>query len=100
MKLLYSIVVPATDSVELIIPIGVKSCKMRAGSNVLVKGVGVCSTTGINVTPDIKFPIIAGKSPCKFEISQISGAESSTTFYLLITEIGGIPNPDYFKEVL
>lgn len=94
MKLLYSIVVPATGSVELIIPIGVKSC------NVLVTDVGVCSTTGINVTPDIKFPIIAGKSPCKFEISQISGAESATTFYLLITEIGGIPNPDYFKVVL
>ena len=100
MKLYYSISVPANSSVELIIPIGVKSCKMRAGNNVLVEGVGVCSTTGVNVTPDIKFPIIAGKSPCKFEISQISGAAVSTTFYVLITEIGGIPNPDYFKDVL
>ena len=92
MKLLYTITVPANGSVELIIPIGVKSCKMRAGSNVLVEGV--------NVTPDIKFPIIAGKSPCKFEISQISGAAVSTTFYVLITEIGGIPNPDYFEALL
>lgn len=100
MKLLYSINVPATDSVELIIPIGVKSCKMRAGNNVFVGDVGVCSTSGINVAPDIKFPIIDGKSPCKFKISQTSGATTPTTFYLLITEIGGLPNPDYFNEVL
>ena len=96
MKLFYPISVPTTGSVELIIPIGIKSCKMRAGSNVLVENVGVCSNAGVNVTPDIKFPIIDGKSPCKFKISQAGTSEAATTFYVLITEIGGLPDPDYF----
>ena len=98
MKLLYTITVPANGSVELIIPIGVKSCKMRASNNVAVESVGVCATTAVNTVPDIKFPIIDGKSPCKFKITQAAG--SATTFYLLITEIGGIPDPDYFKKTL
>lgn len=96
MKLLYPISVPATGAVELTVPIGIRKCKMRAGSNVLVENVGVCSNAGVNVTPDISFPIIDGKSPCRFKISQASTSETATTFYILITEIGGLPDPDYF----
>lgn len=96
MKLLYQINVPTTGFAELIIPIGIKSCKMRAGYNVTVEDVGVCSTAGVNTLPDINFPIINGKSPCKFKISQTSGGQTTTIFYVLITEIGGIPDPDYF----
>lgn len=81
MKLFYSISVPANGSVELIIPIGVKSCKMRAHNNVTVEDVGVCATTGVNTLPDIKFPIIDGKSPCKFKITQGSGSTTTTFFY-------------------
>ena len=91
MKLLYTISVPTSGSVTLQIPYGISSCKMR-----MVENVGFVSSAGVNQTTDIKFPIINGKSPNTFKISQTGSPETVTTFYLLITELGGIPDPDYF----
>ena len=98
MKLVYTIVVPTSGSVTLQIPYGVSSCKMRMGANGIVENVGVVSSVGMNQITDIKFPIINGKSPNTFKISQAGSPETTTTFYLLITELGGIPNSDYFTR--
>lgn len=96
MKLLYTITVPTSGSVTLQIPYGISSCKMRMGTNGVVENVGFVSSAGVNQTTDIKFPIINGKSPNTFKVSQTGTPEYVTTFYLLITEIGGIPDPNYF----
>lgn len=96
MKLLYTITVPTSGSVRLQIPYGISSCKMRMGTNGMVENVGFVSSAGVNQTTDIKFPIINGKSPNTFKISQTGTPETVTTFYLLVTELGGIPDPDYF----
>lgn len=96
MKLYYTITVPTTGSVTLQIPYGISSCKMRMGTNGMVENVGFVSSAGVNQTTDIKFPIINGKSPNTFKISQTGTPEAVTTFYLLITELGGIPDPNYF----
>lgn len=96
MKLLYTISVPTSGSVTLQIPYGVSSCKMRMGTSGVVENVGWISSVGMNDANDIKFPIINGKSPNTFKVTQTGTAETSTNFYLLITELGGIPDPDYF----
>lgn len=96
MKLLYTIAVPTTGSVELKVPFGVGSCKMRIGRAGTVENVGTISNAGVNQVNDIKFPIINGKSPNTFIISQTGSPESTTIFYLLVTELGGLPDPDYF----
>ena len=96
MKMYYTINVPATGSVTLQVPYGISKCKMRIGTSGVAENVGWISSVGMNDTSDIKFPIINGKSPNTFKVSQTGNSESATTFYLLITELGGIPDPDYF----
>lgn len=96
MKLYYTIAVPVTGEVTLQVPCGVSKCKMRIGTSGVVQNVGWISSVGMNDASDIKFPIINGKSPNTFKVSQTGTSESDTTFYLLITELGGIPDPNYF----
>lgn len=54
---------------------------------------GTIGTAPINQCVDIEFPIVNGKSPCKF-----TSIGENNTYQLLITEIGGTPDPNYFSD--
>lgn len=79
---------------ELILPVGVKQAKIRCDPTSTILGVGICNTATFNVANSINFPIVNGKSPCKFR----NLASNATTFQIVVEEIGGIPDPNYFED--
>lgn len=50
----------------------------------------------MNVGTSFEFPIIDGKSPNTFTIEYWEA--SATTLHILINELGGIPDPNYFSD--
>ena len=78
----------------IILPVGVKKMKIRnisVGSTIVE--LGTIGTSPMNQCVDIEFPIVNGKSPCKF-----TSIGDNNTYQLLITEVGGIPDPNYFTD--
>lgn len=95
MQLLYSATIEPSGNKTLTIPFGVKRCKMRSSAQVpVIIGVGPIGSGAINSVTDFEFPIINGKSPNTFTTSY-AGADT-ISIYLLVQEIGGLPDPDYF----
>ena len=95
MKLLYEVSVPSKANGTIVLPVGVSQVKIRAAVNVNVLNVGVISNAGINQCNSIRFPIIDGKSPNTF--TAFNNGDSAGNLYVFIEELGGIPDPDYFK---
>jgi hypothetical protein len=91
-KLLYTFKLNNNESI--ILPVGVKKMKIRnisTGSTIIE--LGTISSSPINQCVDIEFPIVNGKSPCKF-----TSIGDGNTYQLLITELGGTPDPNYFSD--
>lgn len=91
MQLLYSAEITASNK-TLTVPFGVKRCKMRSSAQTpIIMGIGPIGTTAINACTSFEFPIINGTSPNTFTTS-FGGTE------VLVEELGGIPDPDYFTR--
>lgn len=79
------------------LPVGIKRAKIRTeGSTVFFKELGDSTQ---NKFPEIKsyeFPIFDNRSPCKFTLAKDYPNLSSVQ--VLIEEIGGIPDPNYFED--
>ena len=87
MQLLYSAEITARNK-NLTVPFGVKRCKMRSSAQTpIITGIGPIGATAINACTSLEFPIINGTSPNTF-----------TTTYVLVEELGAIPDPDYFTR--
>lgn len=95
MKLLYSATIEPSGNKTLTIPFGVKRCKMRSSAQVpIIIGVGPIASGTFNSVTEFEFPIINGKSPNTFTTSY--AGTDTISIYLLVQEIGGLPDPDYF----
>lgn len=93
MKLYYNFSLKSSETFEL--PVGIKKIKIRSATKATyILELGYISTVAINQCVDIEFPIINGKSPCKFTNT---GSED-VVLHVLISEIGGIPDPNYFSD--
>lgn len=96
MKLLYSAEITARNK-TLTLPFGVKRCKMRSSAQTpIITGIGPIGTTSINACTSLEFPIINGTSPNTFTTT--FGGTETLTIYVLVEELGGIPDPDYFTR--
>ena len=96
MKLLYSAEITARNK-TLTVPFGVKRCKMRSSAQTpIITGIGPIGTTAINACTSLEFPIINGMSPNTFTTT--FGGTETLTIYVLVEELGGIPDPDYFTR--
>lgn len=96
MKLLYSAEITASNK-TLTVPFGVKRCKMRSSAQTpIITGIGPIGTTAINACTSLEFPIINGTSPNTFTTT--FGGTETLTIYVLVEELGGIPDPDYFTR--
>lgn len=85
---------PVRSTITL--PYGVKKIKIKAsGTGALIKEIGFISSKSINECVSICFPIINEKSPNTFTISY--WADNATQIEIFIEELGGTPDPDYFK---
>ena len=97
MNLLYSATIEPSGNKTLTVPFGVKRCKMRSSTQVpVIVGIGPISSSAFNTITDFEFTIINGQSPNTFTTS-FSGTET-ITIYLLVEEIGGTPDPEYFTR--
>lgn len=98
MKLLYGFnksVYPNGSKVTL--PVGIKKAKfMFLGGYCTIKEVGSIGNHPMNISIPIEFPIIDGKSPNTFTIDYWD--TNAKILYILIAEIGGIPDPNYFSD--
>lgn len=65
-------------------------------ANVSLTELGTIASAGFNMVEDISFPIINGKSPSVFTIN--NWADGAVSLEVLIEEIGGIPDPNYFSD--
>lgn len=98
MKLLYSAEITASNK-TLTVAFGVKRCKMRSSAQTpIITGIGPIGTTAINACTSLEFPIINGTSPNTFTTT--FGGTETLTIYVLVEELGGIPDPDYFTRVV
>lgn len=80
---------PAKSTITL--PYGLKKIKIKgANGGATIKELGY-----INECESICFPIVNGKSPNTFTI--IYWGDTTTEIDIFIEELGGIPDPDYFK---
>lgn len=96
MQLLYSAKITASNK-TLTVPFGVKRCKMRSSAQTpIITGIGPIGTTAINACTSLEFPIINDKSPNTFTTTYV-GTEA-ITIYVLVEELGGTPDPDYFTR--
>ena len=95
MKLLYRAEITASNK-TLTVPFGVKRCKMRSSAQTPITGIGTIGTTPINACVSLEFPIINGTSPNTFTTT--FGGTETLTIYVLVEELGGIPDPDYFTR--
>lgn len=96
MNLLYSANIEPSGNKTLTVPFGVKRCKMRSSAQVpVIVGIGPISSSAFNTITDFKFPI-NGQSPNTFTTS--FGGTETITIYLLVEEIGGTPDPEYFTR--
>lgn len=95
MNLRYIVSVPAASTAAITLPFGVSQVKLRGSVSMPITGIGQISNAGINQCTSIRFPIINGKSPCVF--SAYNSEANTANFYLFVEELGGIPDPDYFK---
>lgn len=78
------------------LPYGVKKIKIKAtGNGVSIKELGYLSSKAINESVSICFPIVNGKSPNTFTITFWS--DTADQIEIFIEELGGKPDPDYFK---
>lgn len=95
MKLLYSAEITASNK-TLTVPFGVKRCKMRSSAQTpIITGIGPIGTTAINACTSLEFPIINGTSPNTFTTF---GGTDAITIYVLVEELGGTPDPEYFTR--
>ena len=96
MQLLYSAEITSRNK-TLTVPFGVKRCKMRSSAQTpIITGIGPIGTTAINACTSLEFPIINDKSPNTFTTT--FGGPETLTIYVLVEELGGIPDPDYFTR--
>lgn len=97
MQLYYSATVSPGETGGINLPFGVKKCKLRCGKDsIAIIGIGPVASTAWSSMTDFEFPIVNGYSPCAFT-TRNSGAES-ITINILVEELGGLPQPDYFTR--
>lgn len=95
MKLIFRVVKSEGNSIT--IPFGIKKCKLVAeGGTIVLENVGPIGSIYINNTIDTEFPIINGKSPCVFKVN--SWGSTGSALNIFVTELGGIPDPNYFSN--
>lgn len=61
-----------------------------------IKELGSIGNHTMNISVPFEFPIIDGKSPNTFTIDYWSN--ETKLLYILISELGGIPDPNYFSD--
>ena len=66
-----------------------------SGGTVTIKELGNITASSLLNSALLEFPIIQGTSPCCFTINWGTNA---TEFTILISELGGIPDPNYFND--
>lgn len=97
MKLLYTFrksSYPINSTITL--PYGIKKMKIKAsGGGASINEIGFITTKSINDAVSICFPIVNEKSPNTFTISYWS--DTTELIEIFIEELGGKPDPDYFK---
>lgn len=69
---------------------------MFLGGYSTIKELGSVGTEPFNIGYPYEFPIIDGKSPNTFTIEYWD--PNAKLLRILITEIGGIPDPNYFSD--
>ena len=84
MKLLYSAEITARNKIR------------SSAQTPIITGIGPIGTTAINACTSLEFPIINGTSPNTFTTT--FGGMETLTIYVLVEELGGIPDPDYFTR--
>lgn len=98
MKLLYRFdksEYPVKSKVTL--PVGIKKAKITfLGGYCTIAELGSIGTQPMSICVPFEFPIIDGKSPNTFTIEYWEA--SASALYILINEIGGIPDPNYFSD--
>lgn len=98
MKLLYAFEkskYPVGSKITL--PVGIKKAKMMfLGAYCSIKELGSVGNQPLSLCVPYEFPIIDGKSPNTFTMEYWES--NATVLYILITEIGGIPDPNYFSD--
>lgn len=98
MKLLYAFYkseFPNKSKVTL--PVGIKKAKfMFLGGYCTIAELGSIGSQPMNLSVPFEFPIIDGKSPNTFTIDYWES--NATVLYILINELGGIPDPNYFSD--
>lgn len=82
---------------KITIPFGIKKMKIKTdvGSATILE-IGGISGQQFNVCTPIEFPIINGKSPNTFTLSYLGS--NTTNVEILLQELGGIPDPNYFSD--
>lgn len=82
---------------KITIPFGIKKMKIRfdvdGGS---ISEIGWITAQPFNTSTPIEFPIINGRSPNTFTISYLGS--NATNVEILLQELGGIPDPNYFSD--
>lgn len=64
--------------------------------SVTILEIGGISSQPFNVCTAIEFPIINGRSPNTFTLTYIG--DDTTSVEILLQELGGIPDPNYFSH--
>lgn len=98
MKLLYVFnKVDFPSGSKIFLPIGIKKIKIRGNAGACsIKELGYISASPINSLPSMEFPIINGKSPNSFTIA--NWTNEAIDVNILVEELGGIPDPNYFLD--
>ncbi len=80
-------------------PVGIKKMKIKGpNGGATVSELGYIASNAINMTQSIEFPIINGTSPNEFTITYWPNEDEKNAIEILVEEIGGIPNPNYFSD--
>lgn len=98
MKLLYTFNKSTyPEGSKITIPFGIKKMKIKCDRDgVTIAEIGWINAQSFNVIEPIEFPIINGRSPNTFTILYLGS--NTTNVEILLQELGGIPDPNYFSD--
>ena len=82
---------------KITIPFGIKKMKIKSDrDSVTISEIGGINQQSFNMSTPIEFPIINGRSPNTFTLAYLGS--NTTNVEILIQELGGIPDPNYFSD--
>lgn len=79
------------------VPYGLKKIKLKVDTGLAtIRELGNIGGGYVNNVNSIEFPIVDGKSPNTFDI--LYWADSTKEIEIIVEELGGIPDPNYFLD--